>query len=68
MSYPSDVVRIARNEIGYHEKRTNANLDMKTAPNDGAGNYTKYARDLDAISYFNGKNRDMTGALSFTAG
>ena len=57
MSYPSDVVRIARNEIGYHEKRTNANLDMKTAPNDGGGNYTKYARDLDAISYFNGKKQ-----------
>ena len=57
MSYPSDVVRIARNEIGYHEKRTNANLDKKTAPNDGAGNYTKYARDLDAISYFNGKKQ-----------
>ena len=57
MSYPSDVIRIARNEIGYHEKRTNDNLDKKTAPNDGAGNYTKYARDLDAISYFNGKKQ-----------
>lgn len=57
MSYPSDVVRIARNEIGYHEKRTNANLDKNTAPNDGGGNYTKYARDLDAISYFNGKKQ-----------
>lgn len=54
MSYPSDAVRIARAEIGYKEKRTNTNLDQKTASNDGGGNYTKYARDLDAIKYFNG--------------
>lgn len=52
MSYPSDIVRIAREEIGYKEKRTNADLDSKTG-NAGAGNFTKYARDLDAIQYFN---------------
>lgn len=57
MSYPSDAVRIARAELGYREKLTDANLDMKTAPNDGGGNYTKYARDLDAIKYFNGKKQ-----------
>lgn len=53
MAYPSDIVRIARGEIGYHEKATNANLDSKTG-NSGANNYTKYSRDLDAIKYFNG--------------
>lgn len=57
MSFPSDAIRIARAEIGYHEKLTNANLDYKTASNDGGGNYTKYARDLDAIGYFNGKKQ-----------
>lgn len=48
------LLEIARGEIGYHEKATNANLDMKTAPNDGSGNYTKYARDLNNAGYYNG--------------
>lgn len=52
MAYPSDVIRILRDEIGYHEKATNADLDSKTA-NSGANNWTKYSRDLDAIHYFN---------------
>lgn len=65
MSYPSDIIRIARDEIGYHEKATNANLDQKTAPNDGAGNYTKYARDLDEISYFNGKKQGFDWCAVF---
>lgn len=54
--YPSDVVRVAKNEIGYHEKATNSDLDSKTA-NSGAGNYTKYARDLDAAGYYNGRKQ-----------
>ncbi len=53
MPYPSDLIKIAREEIGYHEKATNADLDSKTA-NSGAGNWTKYARDLDKIAFFNG--------------
>lgn len=36
----------ARKEIGYREKRTERNLDSKTA-NAGYNNYTKYARDVD---------------------
>lgn len=52
--YLDDVIRIAQGEIGYHEKSTNANLDQKTAPNDGDGNWTKYARDLAAAGYYNG--------------
>lgn len=50
--FPSDVIRVLRDEIGYHEKAANADLDSKTG-NSGAGNYTKYARDLDRIRYFN---------------
>ena len=47
----------ARAEIGYHEKSSNASLDDKTA-NSGSGNWTKYARELDALGNFynGGKN------------
>lgn len=41
----------ARKEIGYREKRTERNLDSKTA-NAGYNNYTKYARDVD--DYYQG--------------
>ena len=48
------VLEIARAEIGYREKNSAAGLDDKTA-NAGGGNYTKYARDLDAIpGFYNG--------------
>ena len=44
-------------EVGYLEKKTNKNLDSKMA-NAGYNNYTKYARDLDAISgFYNGKKQ-----------
>ena len=42
----------ARAEIGYLEKRSNSQLDDKTA-NAGENNYTKYARDLDALGVYN---------------
>lgn len=60
MPYPSDLIKIAREEIGYHEKATNADLDSKTA-NSGAGNWTKYSRDLDAIGFFNTKKNGPFG-------
>jgi hypothetical protein len=41
----NQLIAIAKNEIGYLEKRSNANLDGKTA-NAGSNNYTKYSRDL----------------------
>ena len=48
------VLTIARNEIGYHEKISSSGLDDPAA-NAGSGNYTKYARDLDAIpGFYNG--------------
>lgn len=47
------VIKRAYAEVGYLEKATNSNLDDKTA-NAGYGNYTKYARDLDAMGVYNG--------------
>ena len=48
------VLDIARAEIGYLEKASNAQLDSKTA-NAGNKNYTKYARDLDNLGMYNGR-------------
>lgn len=64
MPFPSDLIKIAREEIGYHEKATNADLDSKTA-NSGAGNWTKYARDLDKAEYFNGKKNGFDWCAVF---
>ena len=54
MSEKDKVIDIALNEVGYIEKASNKDLDSKTA-NTGSGNYTKYARDLDNINFYNGK-------------
>ena len=54
MSYTaSKLLAIAADEIGYHEKASNASLDDKTA-NSGSNNWTKYARDLANAGYYNG--------------
>ena len=48
------LIDIAAGEIGYMEKASNAHLDDKEA-NAGPGNYTKYARDMDALKgFYNG--------------
>ncbi|MDD7412271.1 MAG: hypothetical protein SOU13_13050 [Eubacteriales bacterium] len=48
------VLSVAEAEVGYLEKASNKNLDGKTE-NVGDKNYTKYARDLDAIpGFYNG--------------
>lgn len=48
------VVDLANAEVGYHEKASNASLDDKTA-NSGGANWTKYAKDLDALpNFYNG--------------
>lgn len=55
MNEKEKVIALARSEVGYLEKKSNSQLDSKTA-NAGSGNYTKYARDLDAIgNFYNGK-------------
>lgn len=51
------VIALALSEVGYIEKRNALMLDDKTA-NAGSANYTKYARDLDAIGdFYNGKKQ-----------
>lgn len=53
--YVSTIIKIAEGEVGYLEKASNKNLDSKIA-NAGLANYTKYARDLDALGdFYNGK-------------
>lgn len=47
------LVTVAEAEIGYHEKKSDANLDSKTA-NSGSNNHTKYGRDLHKAGYYNG--------------
>lgn len=60
MSYDvSRVLAVAEAEVGYLEKKSNAQLDDKTA-NAGSKNYTKYARDLDKISgFYNGRKQSV---------
>ena len=45
MSGAEKVISVAKDEVGYLEKKSDKDLDSKTA-NSGNGNYTKYARDL----------------------
>ena len=42
------VLNIAEAEVGYLEKKTNADLDSKTK-NAGYNNYTKYGRDMHKL-------------------
>lgn len=51
---PQKVIDVAFGEVGYLEKKSNSKLDDKTA-NAGDKNYTKYARDLDEMGFYNGK-------------
>lgn len=53
MTAVEKLIATARAELGYMEKRSNAQLDDKTA-NAGYNNYTKYARDLDKLGIYNG--------------
>lgn len=46
--YASTVINIALAEDGYLEKKSNSNLDSKTA-NAGSANYTKYGRDMHKL-------------------
>ena len=52
MGNANKVIQIALAEVGYQEKETNAELDHRTR-NAGDENFTKYARDLDAINWLN---------------
>lgn len=52
------VINIALAEVGYIEKASASQLDSKTA-NTGSANYTKYARDLDSLGFYNGRKQGM---------
>lgn len=55
MSAVDKLLAVARAEIGYLEKASNAQLEDKTA-NAGSGNWTKYAAFFDANpGFYNGK-------------
>lgn len=57
MTAVNKLLSLAAAEVGYLEKKSNADLDDKTA-NAGRANYTKYARDLDAIKgFYNGRKQ-----------
>lgn len=65
MSYdPKKVIDIALAEEGYLEKKSNSQLDSKTA-NAGSNNYTKYGRDLDAVGFYNGKKNGVAWCDQF---
>jgi hypothetical protein len=49
-----NIIAIAEAEVGYLEKKSNANLDSKTA-NSGSNNYTKYSRDLSNANFYSWK-------------
>lgn len=57
MTAVNKLLSLAAAEVGYLEKKSAADLDDKTA-NAGNKNYTKYARDLDAIKgFYNGRKQ-----------
>lgn len=51
---PKKLLAIALGEVGYLEKETNACLE-DAVQNAGDENFTKYARDLDGLNFYNGK-------------
>lgn len=62
----SRVIAFAEAEVGYLEKASTAQLDDKTA-NAGDANFTKYARDLDAISgFYNTPKQSFAWCAVFT--
>lgn len=64
MTIQEKIVACAKQEVGYLEKRSNSQLDSKTA-NAGSANYNKYSRDLDAIKYFNTPKNSFPWCTSF---
>ena len=57
MTHQEKVIALAKSEVGYIEKASNRDLDdPKANPSAaGSGNWTKYARDLDAVGFYNTK-------------
>lgn len=64
LSQAQNVVAVAAGEVGYLEKTSNSDLDHKTA-NAGSNNWTKYARDMDALGAYNGKKNGYAWCCVF---
>lgn len=65
MSYdPKKVIEIALAEEGYLEKKSNSQLDDKTA-NAGSKNYQKYGRDLYELNFYNGNKNGVAWCDQF---
>ena len=64
--YASTIIKKAIGEIGYHEKKSNSQLDSKTA-NSGSNNFTKYARDIweKAKNILNGNKQGVEWCAVF---
>ena len=64
--YASTIIKKAIGEIGYHEKKSNSQLDSKTA-NSGSNNFTKYARDVweKAKNILNGNKQGVEWCAVF---
>lgn len=64
--YASATIKKAIEEIGYHEKKSNSQLDSKTA-NSGSNNFTKYARDVwdKARNILNGNKQGVEWCAVF---
>jgi len=64
MTAVNKLLRVAQAEVGYLEKKSSAKLDDPTA-NAGSRNYTKYARDLDELGFYNGKKQGFAWCAVF---
>lgn len=58
------VIDLALSQVGYLEKASNKDLDSMTG-NAGSKNYTKYARDLAEVSFFNGSKKGVAWCAVF---
>jgi len=65
-NYASTIIKQAIEEIGYLEKKSNSQLDSKTA-NAGSNNFTKYARDVweKARNILNGNKQGVDWCAVF---
>ena len=59
----AQVIEVARREIGYIGKKSNAQLDDPTA--NVSGNWTKYGRDLNDAGYYNGNKNGYDYCCQF---
>ena len=64
MSAVDKVIALAKEEVGYLEKKSNSDLYSKTG-NAGSNNYTKYSYELDKTDIFNGPKNGYPWCTSF---